>query len=53
MYHFFLRLPYLIFKFDTALEGSIQYVTQQKVFGNVIWKSVKLHYSFDTKILYF
>ena len=28
-YHYFLRLPNLNFKFDTALEDSIQYLTQQ------------------------
>ena len=28
-YHFFLSKPNLNFKFDTALEDSIQYLTQQ------------------------
>ena len=28
-YHFFLSTPILSFKFDTALEDSIQYLTQQ------------------------
>ena len=33
-YHYFLRLPNLTFKFDTALEDSIRYLTQQKF----VWK---------------
>ena len=28
-YQFFLSIPNLIFKFDTTLEDSIQYLTQQ------------------------
>ena len=28
-YHYFLSIPNLNFKFDTALEDSIQYLTQQ------------------------
>ena len=40
---FLLRIPILIFNFDTAFEGS-RYPTQQKMFGNIIWKSVKFHF---------
>ena len=41
-------MPNLILKIDIAVEGSIQYLTQQKLFGNIIWKSVKLHLSVNT-----
>ena len=51
-YHFFLLIPNFIFNFDTALVGSIQNLTIN-MFGNLTWKSVKLHYSVKTKILEF
>ena len=56
-YHFFLSIPNLNFKFDTALEDSIQYLiyecnynTTINLFGNIMWKSVKLHFSVSTNI---
>ena len=39
------------FKFDTALEDPIQDLAQQHFVGNIMWKSVKLHFSVDTNIL--
>ena len=48
----FLRIPNLIFEFDTAFGDSIQYLTQHiNLFGNIMWKSVKLHFSVNTKII--
>ena len=51
---FFLRIPSLVFKFDNALEGSIQY--QKKTTINLpnkimMGKSVILHFSVYTNIL--
>ena len=43
------RLPNLIFKYDNAVEGSIQYLTQQNLIGNIMWNSVKLHFSVKYK----
>ena len=42
---FYIRIPNLIFNVDIALEGSIQNLTQQKLFGNLVLKSVKLYFS--------
>ena len=52
-YHYFLSIPNLNFKFDTALEGSIQYLTQQYLLGNIMWKSVKLHFFCEYQYLGF
>ena len=49
-YHFLISISNLNFKFDTALEDSIQYLTTINLFGNIMWKSVKLHFSVSTNI---
>ena len=47
MYHFFLSIPKLNFKFDNNLDTSD---TTINLFGNIMWKSIKLHFSVSTNI---
>ena len=47
---FFLRMPYLNFKFYTALAGSIQYLTQQ-TFARKHVEICQIAFSVKTKIL--
>ena len=47
---FLTKLSNLNFKFDTALEDSIQYLRKINLFGNIMCKSVKLYISVNTSI---